>query len=212
MRALFGLDPVYSGTIKMEGKEVAPKSPAQALDLGFAMVPEDRKMQGILPNISVRGNITISMLKKLRNKVGFLQTDKEEEIAQKEIKELNVRTPDSAKLISQLSGGNQQKVILARWLETHPKVLILDEPTKGIDVVAKAEFYRIITECAQQGMAVIVISSELPEIIGLSDRILVMREGRISGELLRKDFSEEKILTYAMASEPGQETKQEALA
>lgn len=212
MRALFGLDHVYSGTIKMEGKEVAPRSPAQALELGFAMVPEDRKMQGILPNISVRGNITISMLKKLRSKVGFLQTDKEEDIALREIKELNIRTPDSAKLISQLSGGNQQKVILARWLETHPKVLILDEPTKGIDVVAKAEFYRIITECAQQGMAVIVISSELPEIIGLSDRILVMRDGRISGELLRKDFSEEKILTYAMASEPEQKTKQEALA
>ena len=116
----------------------------------------------------------------------------------REIRELNIKTPDSDKLIAQLSGGNQQKVILARWLETHPKVLILDEPTKGIDVGAKAEFYRIITECAAQGMAVIVISSELPEIIGLSDRILVMREGRISGEVARPDFSEEVILKYAM--------------
>lgn len=97
-----------------------------------------------------------------------------------------------------MSGGNQQKVILARWLETHPKLLILDEPTKGIDVGAKAEFYRIIVECARQGMAVIVISSELPEVIGLSDRILVMREGRISGELQRAEFSEETILKYAM--------------
>ncbi len=198
MRALFGLDPVYGGTITVEGKAVQPRSPAQAQALGFAMVPEDRKMQGILPNISVRGNITISMLKSLLNKWGFLMESKEEEIAQREIRELNIKTPNSDKLISQLSGGNQQKVILARWLETHPKLLILDEPTKGIDVGAKAEFYRIIAECARRGMAVIVISSELPEVIGLSDRILVMREGRISGEVMRSGFSEETILKYAM--------------
>ena len=131
-------------------------------------------MQGILPNISVRGNITVSMLKKLVSPIGFVMTDKEEQIAQREIAELNIKTPNSDKLIAQLSGGNQQKVILARWLETHPKVLILDEPTKGIDVGAKAEFYRII----------------------------VMREGRISGEVSRADFSEEIILKYAMASVP----------
>lgn len=199
MRALFGLDPICAGSIMVEGRAAHPRSPAQAQALGFAMVPEDRKMQGILPNISVRGNITISMLKTLLNRWGFLQEDKEEEIAQREIRELNIKTPNSDKLISQLSGGNQQKVILARWLETHPKLLILDEPTKGIDVGAKAEFYRIIVECARQGMAVIVISSELPEVIGLSDRILVMREGRISGELRRAEFSEEIILKYAMA-------------
>ncbi len=198
MRALFGLDPIYAGSITVEGKAAQPHSPAQAQALGFAMVPEDRKMQGILPNISVRGNITISMLKTLLSRWGFLQEDKEEKIAQREIRELNIKTPNSDKLISQLSGGNQQKVILARWLETHPKLLILDEPTKGIDVGAKAEFYRIIVECARQGMAVIVISSELPEVIGLSDRILVMREGRISGELRRAEFSEETILKYAM--------------
>jgi L-arabinose transport system ATP-binding protein len=150
----------------------------------------------------VRGNITVSMLKKLVSPIGFVMTDKEEQIAQREIAELNIKTPNSDKLIAQLSGGNQQKVILARWLETHPKVLILDEPTKGIDVGAKAEFYRIIAACAQQGMAVIVISSELPEVIGLSDRIIVMREGRISGEVSRADFSEEIILKYAMASVP----------
>ena len=142
------------------------------------------------------------MLKKLVSPIGFVMTDKEEQIAQREIAELNIKTPNSDKLIAQLSGGNQQKVILARWLETHPKVLILDEPTKGIDVGAKAEFYRIIAACAQQGMAVIVISSELPEVIGLSDRIIVMREGRISGEVSRADFSEEIILKYAMASVP----------
>ena len=198
MRALFGLDAIYSGDVFMEGKKIQPRSPAHALSLGFAMVPEDRKMQGVLPNISVRGNVTIAMLKTLLNKVGFIQQDKEEEIAQREIKKLSIKTPDADKLISQLSGGNQQKVILARWLETNPKVLILDEPTKGIDVGAKAEFYHIITECAAQGMAVIVISSELPEIIGVSDRILVMKEGRLTGELKRAEFSEERILKYAM--------------
>ena len=128
----------------------------------------------------------------------FIHNDKEEEIAQREIKSLKIKTPDSSKMVSQLSGGNQQKVVLARVLETNPKVLILDEPTKGIDVGAKAEFYHIITECASKGMAVIVISSDLPEIIGLSDRIIVMHEGRISGEVSRKDFSEERILKYAM--------------
>ena len=125
-----------------------------------------------------------------------------ERFADEYIKALEIKTASSDTPIKSLSGGNQQKVILARWLETHPKVLILDEPTKGIDVGAKAEFYRIIAACAQQGMAVIVISSELPEVIGLSDRIIVMREGRISGEVSRADFSEEIILKYAMASVP----------
>ena len=198
MKGLMGIDPVFSGTIEIDGKQVRPRSPEEALKLGVAMVPEDRKMQGILPNVSVRANITISILKNLRNKMRFIQTDKEEEIAQREIKSLKIKTPDSSKMVSQLSGGNQQKVVLARVLETNPKVLILDEPTKGIDVGAKAEFYHIITECASKGMAVIVISSDLPEIIGLSDRIIVMHEGRISGEVSRKDFSEERILKYAM--------------
>lgn len=198
MRALFGIDPIYSGMIEVNGRQVRPHSPSEALSYGLAMVPEDRKLQGILPNISVRGNITISMLKKLLNKTGFINTDREDSIAREEIRKLDIKTPGPEKLISQLSGGNQQKVILARWLETNPQVLILDEPTKGIDVGAKAEFYQIISECAAKGMAVIVISSELPEIIGVSDRIIVMREGKITGQLYRKEFSEEAILKYAM--------------
>ncbi len=119
-------------------------------------------------------------------------------MAQREIKKLAIKTPDADKLISQLSGGNQQKVILARWLETNPKVLILDEPTKGIDVGAKSEFYKIICECAKSGMAVIVISSELTELIGLADRIVVMREGRVSGEVPRAEATEARLLSYAM--------------
>ena len=201
MRALFGLDPVYGGTITVEGKAVQPRSPAQAQALGFAMVPEDRKMQGILPNISVRGNITISMLKSLLNKWGFLMESKEEEIAQREIRELNIKTPNSDKLISQLSGGNQQKVILARWLETHPKLLILDEPTKGIDVGAKSEIYKLMNQLAAEGKSIIMISSELPELLRMSDRVVVMCEGRVTGELDISEATQEKIMTYATKRE-----------
>lgn len=199
MRALFGLDKIESGEIYLEGKKIDPRSPQEAIALGLALVPEDRKEQGILPNISVRGNISISVLKRLISRIGSIDTRQEEDMAQREIKKLAIKTPDSDKLISQLSGGNQQKVILARWLETNPKVLILDEPTKGIDVGAKSEFYKIICECARRGMAVIVISSELTELIGLADRIMVMREGRISGEVPRSEASEQNLLSYAMS-------------
>lgn len=198
IRALFGLDPVESGEILLEGQKIHPRSPEEAIALGIALVPEDRKEQGVLPNISVRGNISISVLKKLLNRFGSIDTGQEEEMAQREIRKLSIKTPDSDKLISQLSGGNQQKVILGRWLETNPKVLILDEPTKGIDVGAKSEFYKIICECARNGMAVIVISSELTELIGLADRIVVMREGRVSGEVERERATENVLLSYAM--------------
>lgn len=199
MRAVFGMDKVISGKIFVDGREVMPRSPKQAIKLGIALVPEDRKEQGILPNISVRGNITVSIMRRYANKLGILNERKEEEAAQGDIKKFNIKTSDSDKLISQLSGGNQQKVILARWLETNPRVLILDEPTKGIDVGAKSEFYKIICKCARMGIAVIMISSELPEIIGLSDRIIVVREGEISGEINKKNATEENILSYAMA-------------
>ncbi|MDC7248295.1 MAG: sugar ABC transporter ATP-binding protein [Sphaerochaetaceae bacterium] len=201
MNAVFGIDKVHEGKILLNNQEVNIKSPEEAIAKGIALVPEDRKDQGILPNISVQGNISISILKSIINKFGTINEKKESIIASKNIKKLNIKTPDAEKLISQLSGGNQQKVILARWLETNPQVLILDEPTKGIDVGAKAEFYNIIQDCAKLGMAVIVISSELQEIIGLSHRIIVIKEGRVSGELLREDASEESVLKLAMASE-----------
>ncbi len=202
MAALFGLDKVLSGEIFLNGVRVQPGNPAEAIRLGIAMVPEDRKLQGCLPNISVKGNISIAILGKLIGKLfgrfSAIRFDEEERIALKAIREFSIKTPDTERVISQLSGGNQQKTILARWLQTAPKVLILDEPTKGIDVGAKAEFYKIINDCAQAGMAVIVISSELPEIIGLSDRIIVIRNGKISGEIPRSEATEERILGYAM--------------
>ena len=198
MRAIFGLDKIRSGEIFLDGKPVSIRSPKDAISNGIALVPEDRKDQGILPNLSVKGNITISVLKQYINRFFGIEVDKEEQIALKAISNLNIKTPNSEKLISQLSGGNQQKTILGRWLETEPKVLILDEPTKGIDVGAKSEFYKIICECAKIGMLVIVVSSELPELIGISDRIVVIREGRISGFVDRKDATEELLLKYAM--------------
>jgi ABC-type sugar transport system ATPase subunit len=200
MRAVFGIDKIHSGTMKLLDNPIKIRSPKMAIKNGLVMLPEDRKDQGVLPNISVKGNISISMLREICS-FGVINRKKEDKIAVRNISKFDIRTPDSEKLLLQLSGGNQQKTILARCLECNPKVLILDEPTKGIDVGAKAEFHRIIFECAKAGMAVIVISSELPELISLSDRIIVIRDGSISGELERKDFSEEKILKLAMPQE-----------
>jgi ABC-type sugar transport system ATPase subunit len=205
MRALFGLDRITSGEILLDGKKITPKSPQEAIDLGIAMVPEDRKDQGILPNISVKGNISIAVLRTLLNKLGMVNTGKETTIAEAAIKKYKIRTPDADKQISQLSGGNQQKAILARWLEMQPKVLILDEPTKGIDVGAKAEFYGIICDCARAGIMVLVVSSELPEIIGLSDRVVVVREGRVSGIVERANSNEENLLKYAMVDQKNED-------
>lgn len=205
MRALFGLDRITSGEILLDGKKITPKSPQEAIDLGIAMVPEDRKDQGILPNISVKGNISIAVLRTLLNKLGMVNTGKETTIAEAAIKKYKIRTPDADKQISQLSGGNQQKAVLARWLEMQPKVLILDEPTKGIDVGAKAEFYGIICDCARAGIMVLVVSSELPEIIGLSDRVVVVREGRVSGIVERANSNEENLLKYAMVDQKNED-------
>jgi ABC-type sugar transport system ATPase subunit len=197
MRAIFGIDKIHSGVMKLLDKPIKIRSPKMAIKNGLVMLPEDRKDQGVLPNISVKGNISVSMLREICS-FGIINQEKEDNIAARNIGKFDIRTPDGEKLLLQLSGGNQQKTILARCLECNPKVLILDEPTKGIDVGAKAEFHRIIFDCAKAGMAVIVISSELPELISLSDRIIVIREGSMSGELERKDFSEEKILKFAM--------------
>ncbi|WP_304941648.1 sugar ABC transporter ATP-binding protein [Vallitalea guaymasensis] len=198
MRAIFGADKVNSGKIMLENKEVNSKSPKQAIKKGIVLCPEDRKLQGILPNLSVGYNISIAVLDNIINKIGFINTKKENVLVKDSINTFNIKTPNATKKIVELSGGNQQKAIVARWLATNPKVLILDEPTKGIDVGAKAEFYKLICDCAKNGMGVILISSELPEVIGLSDRIIVMKDGYITGEVMREEATEEKILAYAM--------------
>ncbi|MCT4509309.1 MAG: sugar ABC transporter ATP-binding protein [Tepidibacter sp.] len=203
MRAIIGADTIKSGYIILEGKNAISKSPKEAMEKGIVLVPEDRKTQGILPNLSVGENISISLLKKLSNNLGFIDVKKEKEIVIENIDKFNIKTPYPEKKIAELSGGNQQKAIVARWLATNPKVLILDEPTKGIDVGAKSEFYRFICEIAKVGMSVILVSSELPEIIGLSHRILVMKSGEITGEILKEDATEDRILSLAMLDEGG---------
>lgn len=201
MRALIGADRMTGGEVFLEGKRIHCREPGEAQKLGIILVPEDRKTQGILGNLSVSGNINISLLNEHSNKIGIVSIQKEEEAAKRGIEDFNIKTPSAEKKIVELSGGNQQKCIVARWMETKPKVLILDEPTKGIDVGAKSEFYRMICNFAKQGLGVILISSELPEIIGLSDRIIVMRNRKISGEVQRKDATEEVLLSLGMIEE-----------
>lgn len=197
MRAIFGADRWKEGQILLEGRDVHFRSPMEAIAAGVGLATEDRKDQGIFPIRSVMDNINVASMKKV-SKGLFLDNHKELAVADKNIDLLRIKTPNAQKLIGELSGGNQQKVILARWLEADPKVLILDEPTKGIDVGAKAEIYQIACDLAAQGLGIIFISSELPEILGVTDRILVMHRGKITAELNPKQTGEEEILHYAM--------------
>lgn len=197
MRAIFGADKLKSGEVWMEGKLMTIKNPGQAINAGIGLCPEDRKDQGIFGIRSVKDNISVVALKQLSHGQ-WLDFKKEQKLADDSIVDLRIKTPDAQKLIKELSGGNQQKAILARWLAVMPKVLILDEPTKGIDVGAKSEIYQMACDLAKNGISVIFISSELPEVIGISDRIIVMREGMISGEVMRGEATEEKILKLAM--------------
>lgn len=201
MRAVIGADEVKSGEIYLEGKKIRNRSPHEAMEHGIVLVPEDRKLQGILSNLSVSDNMNIAMLDTNSNRLGFVNGEKEEQLAQKGIRDFKIKTPSPDKKIVELSGGNQQKCIVARWISTNPKVLILDEPTKGIDVGAKSEFYHMICKFAKEGLGIILISSELPEVIGLSDRIIVMKSLRITGEIAAEEATESKLLSLGMIGE-----------
>jgi len=198
MRAIIGADRRKGGTITMNGKKIENRSPKEAMHNGIMLVPEDRKLQGLLGNLSVAGNIDIASLDQNSNALGVIDSKKEVAMAEEGIREFNIKTPSRDKKVLELSGGNQQKCIVARAVATHPKVLILDEPTKGIDVGAKSEFYEMICRFAKQGLGVILVSSELPEVIGLSDRIIVMRSLRKSGEIAASEATEDKLLAMSM--------------
>ena len=198
MRAIIGADHMKGGEVYLEGRKLTIHSPHDAMEQGIVLVPEDRKLQGIISNFSVAENINVSMLDQHSNRFGFLDAKADEETAEAGIRDFRIKTPSPDKKIVELSGGNQQKAIVARWISTKPKVLILDEPTKGIDVGAKSEFYNMICAFAKQGLGVILISSELPEVIGLSDRIIVMKGRQISGEVMREEASETQLLSLAM--------------
>ncbi|MEM1485840.1 sugar ABC transporter ATP-binding protein [Oscillospiraceae bacterium PP1C4] len=196
MKAVFGIDPIDSGVICLEGKQVAIKNVQNAMANGIAFIPEDRKKEGLILKNTVAFNMTLTVLKDFI-KFAFVNKKKKSSIIDQYIKSFSIKTPSTDQLVSNLSGGNQQKVVLAKWLATKPKVLILDEPTRGVDVGAKSEIYAIIDRLANEGMAVIIISSELPEIVNMCDRVYVMAQGRINGELRREEFSQEKIMYYA---------------
>lgn len=196
MKAVFGLAPSMSGEVWVDGQKVQIKSPIDALKYGIALVPESRKEEGLYKVQSVRFNSTIEVLSQFIKNL-HVNGKKEEEITQKYIDMMGTKTPSQEQVIGNLSGGNQQKVMIGRWLATSPKILILDEPTRGVDVGAKAEIYAIMNELVKQGMSIIMISSELPEIINMSDRIYVMNEGRVTGCLGHEDVTQEKIMQLA---------------
>ncbi len=200
VRAIFGADPVDSAKFYVMGKPVAIHSPSDAIRHGIGLLTEDRKQQGLFLLLSVRENITMAILNKLTRGMATSR-QKETALAQRYIDNLAIKASSQNQLAINLSGGTQQKVVLSKWLATEPHVLIFDEPTRGIDVGAKVEIYRMINQLAEQGVAILMVSSELPEILGMSDRILVMQNGRIRGILTRKEASEEKIMEYATGSD-----------
>jgi ABC-type sugar transport system ATPase subunit len=193
-RAVFGADLMDAGTIFIDGKEVTTGSPRAGIDAGVGYLTEDRKGDGLCLLLPIDQNITLAHLPL---KAGLLDLRRERDIAQSRRGELNIRTPSIKRPVQVLSGGNQQKVMVAKWLETKARVLFFDEPARGIDVGAKAEMFDLIGRLASEGRAVVVISSHLPELLNMCDRILVMREGHVAGELGRDEFSEERVMTLA---------------
>jgi ribose transport system ATP-binding protein len=196
METIFGVTPAVSGEVNVQGKTLTPKQPRDAIDAGMVLAPEDRKQQGLIIEMSVRENLSLASLR--RDQIGgFLNVTKESEISAEMIERMKVKTPSEDQIIKFLSGGNQQKVVLGKWLAMHPRVLLLDEPTRGIDVGAKQQIYNLMEELASRGIAILFVSSEMEEIIGIADRALVMHEGRITGELPRNELTEESIMQLA---------------
>ncbi|KTS28455.1 sugar ABC transporter ATP-binding protein [Pantoea stewartii] len=197
MESLFGMVPFDSGEILIDGVPVAIDSPSVAIEKGMAFLTEDRKKSGLFLVLSVLENMSIVNMPEYSGKGGFVSHVKMAQDCMDQIRRLNIKTPTMDQIINNLSGGNQQKVLIARWLLAQPKILILDEPTRGIDVGAKAEIYRLISELANRGVAIVMVSSELPEILGMSDRIMVMHGGRITGILDKDEADQETILSLA---------------
>ena len=195
-RAIFGADPIQSGTITYDGKPYVPKSPTQSLKTGIGLIPEDRKAQGVVLSLTIRENIVYSILDKV-SKAGIVNRESEKKQVDYYVDKLEIKTPSVKQLVAKLSGGNQQKVVLARVLATDCDVLIFDEPTRGIDVGAKSEIYELMRALADEGKAIIMISSEMPELIGMSDRILVMSNGYLCQELKRGEYDQATILEIA---------------
>jgi rhamnose transport system ATP-binding protein len=198
--ALFGIAPVEVGSVELDGRPVVMRSPREAMRHGIAYLSEDRRQLGLSLPQSLTANITLATLGRYVTRLRLVDTSAERAVSERFRRRLNIRTPSLEEPVERLSGGNQQKTMLAKWLNAEPTVLILDEPTRGIDVGAKAEVHHIIDELARSGMAIILISSDLPEVLAMSDRILVMREGRQVGMFDRSQATEEAIITAAMGA------------
>lgn len=197
VRALIGADPTNIKEIYFEGKLAKIKSPTDALNYGIGLIPESRKTQGLVLGMSVKDNITLSIMNKITSKMGLIQKKVESTNVYDSIRDLTIKTPNMNQLVKNLSGGNQQKVVLAKWLNTKCKVLIFDEPTRGIDIGAKEEIYKLMRSLADKGISIIMISSELPEILGMSDRVITMYKGSMVAEIDGHDVDSEKVMYYA---------------
>jgi ABC-type sugar transport system ATPase subunit len=197
-RAVFGADPIDSGTIELEGQRLNITNPRDGIEAGIGYLTEDRKGEGLALQLGVDQNITLAHLPA---RFGFINLGEERRIAQRRRDQLNIRTPSIRRRVQVLSGGNQQKVVVAKWLETKAKVLFFDEPARGIDVGAKAEMFSLIEDLAKEGRGIVLISSYLPELLNMCDRILVMHEGEVAGVIPREEFSEERVMALATGIE-----------
>jgi ribose transport system ATP-binding protein len=196
LRAIHGADPIDSGTVEVFGKPVTIRSPRDAIALGIGLLTEDRKNDGLMLAQSVAFNVTIGRLAEVETS-GVISRARERQLVRGYVERLDIRTPGVDARIRNLSGGNQQKAIFAKWLNAECRILLIDEPTRGVDVGAKREIHRLLADLAGRGVAIIMVSSELPEILAMSDRVLVVREGRISAELDRTSATEERIMHHA---------------
>ncbi|MCR4694977.1 MAG: sugar ABC transporter ATP-binding protein [Pseudobutyrivibrio sp.] len=200
-RAIFGIDPKESGVIKLDGKEIEIKKPMDSIKAGIVLAPEDRKKDGLCTKLSIRHNLSLPNLDIICNKLGFVNSKEEERICQKEIEDLKIKLASVETNADALSGGNQQKVVIGKWLARNSRVVIFDEPTRGIDVGAKVEIYNLMNDLKKQGICVMFVSSEMPEVLGIADRIIVMCDGRITGELDAKETKQNEILKLATSFE-----------
>ena len=200
-RAIFGVDPKESGTLILDGKEITINNPMDAIKAGVVLAPEDRKKDGLCTKLSIRHNIALPNLDLICGKGGVINTKVEEELCDKAVADLTIKTPNLDVDAGTLSGGNQQKVVVGKWLARNSRVVIFDEPTRGIDVGAKVEIYQLMNQLKKQGIAVMFVSSEMPEVMGVADRIIVMCDGRITGEVMAKETTQNDILKYATSFE-----------
>jgi ABC-type sugar transport system ATPase subunit len=204
-RCIFGADPLLQGEVYINGQPTSIRAPRQALNAGIGFLTEDRKRNGLVLTANIRDNISLASYPRM-TRWGILNPGQQETLVQQKVNELNIRPPQLEKLVWQLSGGNQQRVALAKWLLVHANILILDEPSRGVDVATKVQIYHAMRDIAESGVGILFISSEMIEILGMSDRILVMREGRIAGELTRAEANEERLITLAAGLDKHLET------